>query len=241
MPEDEALLSFVIPVLNEADRLPIVLGELRQRFPGAQTIVVDGGSADGSVAAGLRAADVVLLGAPGRAAQMNLGAAVATGQWLCFLHADTVPQFDARTLVPALDVARQRGRRWAFCAIALRGRPRALRFIAWAMRQRSRLTGVATGDQMLIVEKSLFEELCGFAGIPLMEDVELCKRLRKCSAPAALPLVVASSGRRWEERGVLTTILLMWGLRLAYWMGVSPDRLWQHYYGSGLLVRERDA
>ena len=101
------------------------------------------------------------------------------------------------------------------------------------MNRRSRLTSVATGDQMLIVRRDVFQELEGFAPIPLMEDVEICKRLRRLQKPRALRLRVRSSGRRWERNGVLRTVLTMWALRLAYWLGISPQRLWRHYYGAG--------
>ena len=107
--------------------------------------------------------------------------------------------------------------------------------IAWFINHRSRLTGVATGDQGLLVRRKLFAALGGFAAIPLMEDVEICKRLRRVSRPFTPAAVISSSGRRWEEQGVVATVLRMWLLRLAYWSGVSPQRLWQHYYGRRAL------
>lgn len=221
------MFSFVIPVLNEADRIPALLDRLRQDFPGSQLIVVDGGSRDASVERALRAADAVLLGDPGRARQMNLGAAGATGDWLCFLHVDTLPEFAGPELSAALGDAA----RWAFCRVRLTSERRSLALVSWFMNQRSRLTAVATGDQFLIVRRELFEAIGGFAAIPLMEDVEICKRLRRLAPPRVLGLRVASSARRWEEQGVLATVVRMWVLRLAYWLGVSPARLWQHYYG----------
>lgn len=224
-------LSFVVPVWNESGRIAAQLRALRRAFPDAERIVVDGGSSDGTLPAALPHADAVLLGPRGRAAQMNLGAAAARGRYLCFLHADTLPEFDQAQLLAALAAAP-----WAFCRVRLTGRPRALRLIAALMNRRSRLTRVATGDQLLIVRGALFREIGGFADIPLMEDVEICKRLRRRAAPRALALRVASSGRRWERDGVLPTVLRMWALRLAYWAGVSPRRLWQHYYG-GRAVR----
>lgn len=222
------MLSLVIPVLNEAAGLPLLLDRLREQFPDAELIVVDGGSDDRSVAAAMPGADCVLLGPRGRAAQMNLGGRSARGDWLGFLHSDTLPQFNAREFGEAL----QSDRDWAFCRIHLHGRSRGLGVIAWFMNHRSRLTRVATGDQFLLVRRPVFEQLGGFGAMPLMEDVEFCKRLRRHGAPAVLGLTVASSGRRWDEQGLVKTVLQMWGLRLAYWLGVSPRRLWEFYYGA---------
>lgn len=225
------MLSFIIPVLNEAERIPTILQRLRRDFPGSQLIVVDGGSSDASVARAMRAADAVLLSAPGRARQMNLGAACARGEWLCFLHVDTVPEFTQAELAPALEAAAQ----WAFCRARLASPRSSLAVVGWCMNQRSRLTSVATGDQLLMVRREAFVALGGFADIPLMEDVEICKRLRRRASPQVLPLQVATSPRRWAEQGVLRTVLRMWALRLAYWLGVSPQRLWRHYYGASAL------
>jgi rSAM/selenodomain-associated transferase 2 len=220
-------LSFVIPVLNEASGLGALLAALERDFPAAERVVVDGGSNDDSAAIALRGAHAVLLGEPGRANQMNLGAAVARGDTLCFLHADTTPEFDEAALHAALDGEFA----WGFCRVALRSRLPALRMVSAFMNRRATLTGIATGDQMLMVDRELFAEQGGFAAVPLMEDVEICKRLRRVVRPRALPLVVCSSGRRWEDNGVIATILLMWALRLAFWFGVSPERLWRLYYG----------
>jgi len=216
----------VIPAWNEAAAIASLLEDLKRRFPDAERLVVDGGSGDGTLPAALPHAQAVLLGPRGRAAQMNLGAAAAAGDYLCFLHADTRPDFEQAQLLAALGEAP-----WAFCRVHLLGRPRALALIAWFMNRRARLTRVATGDQLLIVRREVFRRLGGFAAIPLMEDVEICKRLRREAAPRPLQLRVFSSGRRWERDGVIPTVLRMWALRLAYWLGVSPQRLWQHYYG----------
>jgi rSAM/selenodomain-associated transferase 2 len=219
--------SFILPVLNEAGRLGPLLARLRGAFPGAECIVVDGGSTDGTVPEALAAADLVLLGARGRATQMNLGAAAARGEWLWFLHADTEPQFDAVAVEGALAADSP----WGFCRVRLSGRARALRLIERAMNVRSRLTGIGTGDQLLYLRRSLFEAEGGFAPIPLMEDVELCTRLRRRARPGGAGLRVCTSSRRWEEQGILRTVWLMWTLRLRYALGASPDRLWARYYG----------
>lgn len=222
----------MIPVLNEAAGVGELLAGLATGFPDAERIVVDGGSTDGTARAVLRSGATLLIGGRGRAAQMNLGAAAARGRHLCFLHADTQPLFDAEALRAAL------GKHpWGFCRVRLLGRPLALRVIAAFMNGRARLTRIATGDQLLIVRRDLFETIGGFAPIPLMEDVEICKRLRCHCAPAALALMVVSSGRRWEQQGVLRTVLLMWSLRLAYWAGCAPERLWEYYYGARQPLR----
>lgn len=220
-------LSFVIPVLNEAHGLRALLGYLRQGFPAAQIIVVDGGSDDASVAEAIAEGVVVLTAQRGRGVQMNVGAAAAEGEFLCFLHADTKPDFDYAGLDKWLSTSFG----WGFCRVALRSDRRSLRIVSACINLRSRWTGVATGDQMFVVRRSLFERLGGFAAIPLMEDVELSKRLRRETAPQPLPLRVSTSARRWEQGGVVSTVVRMWCLRLAFWLGVSPERLWAHYYG----------
>jgi rSAM/selenodomain-associated transferase 2 len=219
--------SFILPVLNEAVCLKPLLARLRAAFPGAECIVVDGGSKDGTVPEALAAADLVLLGERGRAAQMNLGAAAARGEWLWFLHADTEPLFDAL----AVEAALAAGSPWGFCRVRLSGRAPALRLIERAMNVRSRLTGIGTGDQLLFLRRTLFETAGGFAPLPLMEDVEFCRRLRRRARPGGAELSVRTSSRRWEENGILRTVLLMWTLRLRYALGASPDRLWARYYG----------
>lgn len=228
------MFSFVIPVLNEAQRISPLLRALRRDFPDSEILLVDGGSSDASVAAALPLADSVLLGAPGRARQMNLGAACARGEWLCFLHADTQVLFDECDLRAALKTTGE----WCFCQVELAGRHPALPMISWFMNRRAALTAVSTGDQLLVVRRAVFDELGGFADIPLMEDVNICKRLRARSRPLPLALKVRSSGRRWDEQGAFSTVLRMWLLRLAYVCGVSPARLYEHYYGSRALRTE---
>ena len=222
-----ARLSFVLPVLNEGERVAALLNQLRDQFPGAELVVVDGGSRDDTVAEAMPHCDQLLLSNPGRARQMNLGGRVAGGDYLLFLHADTRPHISCDALQASL--RRQPG--WGFSRVMLSGGG-VLRLVAWCMNQRSRLTRVATGDQMLFVSRALFDRSGGFADIPLMEDVEYCKRLRQQSDPCILDTPVVTSSRRWREHGVVRTIVTMWWLRLAYQLGVSPARLHRQYYGS---------
>lgn len=218
----------MIPVRNEAGVIGPLLEELRHRFADCELIVVDGGSDDDSFAEALPLADAVLIGDPGRAVQMNLGAAVARGDYLLFLHADTRPLFTPEQLRAMLADAPA----WGFCRVRLSGSQRGLRLVEAGMNLRSRLSSVATGDQMLFVSRALFRETGGFAGIPLMEDIELCKRLRRIRRPAALRGLVCTSSRRWERQGVLRTVLVMWWLRLLYVCRVSPATLRRLYYGA---------
>ncbi|QIB67764.1 glycosyltransferase family 2 protein [Kineobactrum salinum] len=222
--------SFIIPVLNEAPHIASVLQTLAERFPEAQRIVVDGGSTDATVAQALPHCTQLLLGARGRAAQMNLGARVASGDYLLFLHADSVPDFDMQQLTACLHGRPQ----WGFCRLRLSGRQPVFRLLEWAINRRSSLSGIGTGDQMLLLRRDVFERNQGFATLPLMEDVELCARLRQQARPRVLPLTVETSSRRWEQRGVARTVLQMWALRLGFALGVAPAHLSRAYYGRQL-------
>ena len=219
--------SFIIPVRNEEGVIGPLLADLKNRFAGCERVVVDGDSSDGSFKEALAHADIVLLGDPGRAAQMNLGAACAAGKYLFFLHADTRPCFT----LAQLDRLMAHAPRWGFCRVRLGGDRLGLRFVEAGMNLRSRITGIGTGDQMLFVATELFEYAQGYAPLPLMEDVELCKRLRRISRPCVLPARVCTSSRRWEQRGILRTVLSMWWLRLLYVCGVAPATLRRLYYG----------
>ncbi len=219
--------SFVIPVLNEAPHIAGLLQALAERFPAAERIVVDGGSTDATVAQALPYCTQLLLGERGRAAQMNLGARAASGDYLFFLHADSVPDFGAQQLTACLAERPL----WGFCRLRLSGRRPVLRLVEWAINWRSRLSGIGTGDQMLLLRRDVFERNHGFAALPLMEDVELCTRLRRQARPRVLPLTVETSSRRWEQRGVVRTVLQMWALRLGFALGVAPACLSRAYYG----------
>lgn len=215
-------------MLNESAALPALIEHLEViRNEGCEVLIVDGGSRDGSADMARRAGFSVLDSASGRARQMNVGAAAATGDTLVFLHADTrLPPGAIGLLRRALFDS---GRPWGFFRVRIEGRSRILRVIAFFMNHRSRLTGIATGDQAMFVRRSTFERLQGFAEQPLMEDVEMAKRLRRIARPLRLPACVTTSGRRWEARGIWRTIVLMWMLRLAYWVGVRPEILVRRY------------
>jgi rSAM/selenodomain-associated transferase 2 len=216
-------LSIVMPALDEAARIAGSLAALAPlRAQGVQVIVVDGGSGDGTLLRCEGAADVLLSAPRGRARQMNAGARAAAANALLFLHADTTLPGDALALVA--DALAQRA--WGRFDVRIDGRSRWLPVVAAFMNARSRLTGIATGDQAIFVRREVFDAVGGFPDQALMEDVELCKRLRgDAGAPACLRAKVVTSGRRWDERGAWRTIVLMWRLRWLYWRGVSADRL----------------
>lgn len=219
-------LTFVVPTLDEAAGIARCLGRLQDaRGRGHEVIVVDGGSRDATPAIARLLADRVLSAPRGRATQMNAGAATARGDGLVFVHADTLlaPAADREVAAALLRAA------WGRFDVRIAGRHPLLRVIAATMNLRSRLTGIATGDQAIFVRRDLFEALGGYAAIPLMEDVELSRRLRGRAWPRCLQARVETSGRRWESRGVLRTVALMWRLRLAYWFGADPVRLAERY------------
>ena len=225
-------LSIVIPVLNEAKELPGLLDHLVPlRACGSEVIVVDGGSEDGSQQIASRAGAQVICAERGRARQMNAGAAGAQGDVLLFLHADTLLPLGAEQAIEA--AVRRSGRTheyaWGRFDVRINGRPFMLRVVAGLMNWRSRLTGIATGDQAMFVTRRAFESVGGFPEQPLMEDIELSKRLLALSRPICLTDRVVPSGRRWETYGVWKTIWLMWRLRWLYWRGVPAVELARSY------------
>jgi len=221
-------LAIVMPVLNEAETLPARLRELTElRVRGVELVVVDGGSTDATIKL-LRSSGIEALASPrGRARQMMTGAASTEADVLLFLHADTTLPPDACTIV--LSTLADGRHTWGRFDVLIEGRSRMLRLIAFMMNLRSRLSGIATGDQAIFVTRQAFEAVGGFPDQALMEDIELSRRLRRLSRPVCLRQRVCTSGRRWEAHGVWRTIMLMWRLRWSYWRGASPEELARRY------------
>jgi len=220
-------LSIVVPVLDEAAVIAATLQALAPlREHGHQVIVVDGGSRDATAALAAPWADLVVDGPRGRARQMNAGAALAGGDVLLFLHADTTLSAAAAA---SLNAAIAAGAPWGRFDVSIVGASAWFPLISALMNWRSPLSGIATGDQAIFVQAALFRGLGGFADQPLMEDIELSRRLRRIAPPACLTEHVLTSGRRWETRGVWRTVLLMWRLRWRYWRGAAPEALARAY------------
>jgi rSAM/selenodomain-associated transferase 2 len=221
------VLSVVVPTLNEGAVIESLLSALQPlRESGCEIIVSDGGSTDATCERALGLCDRLVSGGPGRAVQMNRGASVAEAGWLWFLHADT--RFtEPLSRLPGIFKSTKRD--WGFFRVRLDAPGWRFRVIEWMMNRRSRFSRIGTGDQGLFVRHRVFQEIGGFADIPLMEDVEICKRLRGVSRPRVLDVPLLTSARRWQRHGVLRTVLLMWRLRLAYFLGVSPERLARQY------------
>lgn len=221
-------VSIIVPVLNEAAGIETLLSTLQQwRRAGHEVLVVDGGSIDNTVERASVLADCVLSTLPGRARQMNAGAANASHDVLLFLHSDTLLPRDGLEQIKSAVIS---GARWGHFGLRLSGRGVSLRVIEKATNLRTAWTSVVTGDMALFVKRDLFATVAGFADLPLMEDVAISKRLRRLARRQRLSAHVVSSSRRWEEKGVLRTVLLMWRLRLAYFLGVDPQRLARVYY-----------
>jgi rSAM/selenodomain-associated transferase 2 len=221
-------ISIIIPTLNESEHIESTLTCLQPfRQQGHEVIVIDGGSKDTTVELARLGADKVIQASPGRAQQMNVGASHAIGDILWFIHADI--QVSAQAAQQILKELDNKHKHWGRFDIQLSGKHLLLRLVERLMNVRSRLTGIATGDQGIFVRRACFEAIGRFKPIPLMEDIEISRRLKKWSRPCCLHETIITSSRRWEENGVLRTILLMWRLRLAYALGVSPEKLAHDY------------
>jgi rSAM/selenodomain-associated transferase 2 len=224
--------SIIIPTLNEEKSITACLTALQiYRNDDCELILVDGGSVDSTKKLAKFLVDKIVDCETGRAAQMNAGARQASGEILIFLHADTLLPPNALDLIArSLD----QNKRWGRFDIQLDGTHRLLKTVAWFMNWRSRLTGIVTGDQVIFLEKSFFFDMGQYPVLPLMEDIALSAKLKKISPPVCLKARVISSGRRWEQFGVIKTILLMWGLRLRYFFGADPKTL-AYLYNKGLF------
>jgi rSAM/selenodomain-associated transferase 2 len=219
-------LTIVVPVLNESAIIVDALQALAPlRARGAEVIVVDGGSSDGTPRLARRFAERIIVAPRGRGAPMNAGAALGSGDALLFLHADTaLPENADRLIAEALGL-----RAWGRFDLRIAGRHPLLAVVARMINWRSRLTGIATGDQAIFVTREAFRSVGGFPDLPLMEDIAISRRLKALCRPFCIGVPVVTSGRRWEHYGVLRTVVLMWRLRLAYYLGVAPARLASRY------------
>ncbi len=216
-------ISVIVPVLNEVGRLPKLIENLRA-IGVEQIIIVDGGSTDGSLPLlqGYEKECTIVKSAAGRSTQMNAGAKRAEQSTLLFLHADTELPREARAEV-------QQAAHWGRFDVRFDKASLSMQVIAFFMNVRSRLTGIATGDQALFVQRELFESVGGYQNIPLMEDIALCKTLKRQYLPYCSRLKVTTSARRWQEQGVVKTVLSMWWFRFAYFIGVPTESLKRRY------------
>ncbi len=222
-------IAIILPVLNEEADVVAGLNLLQPlRQQACQLIVVDGGSQDQTIVCAEPLAGQVIVSPKGRAAQMNVGAALTKADILWFLHVDSAPPADAATLIRA--ALSDPNRCWGRFDVQLSGQHPLLRVVETLMNLRSRLTGIATGDQGIFVRRELFERIGGYPAIALMEDIAISRLLKRHSWPVCLRQRLQTSSRRWERDGILRTVVLMWRLRLAYFFGADPDQLARIYY-----------
>jgi len=223
-------ISIIVPTLNEAEGVAATLAALAPlRARGHEVIVVDGGSSDRTLALSRGGADRVVSAPRGRASQMNAGAALSRGEVLVFLHADTrLPENADARILQRLATS---GRKWGRFDVLIKGESRLLPVVAFFMNLRSRATGIATGDQAIFARRDAFERAGRFPPLELMEDIALSRALKRISRPLCLADKAVTSGRRWERRGVLRTVFLMWWLRLRFFLGAAPASLARFYDG----------
>jgi len=225
--------SIIIPTLNEEKTILCCLLDLQPLRDRSEIIVIDGVSADNTRSLAAPLADKVNISEKGRSKQMNIGARQARGDILIFLHADTrLPENALQLIQQKINNSRQ----WGRFDIQLSGNHFVLKVIACMMNWRSRLTGIATGDQVIFVTRSAFEEAGLYPEISLMEEIALCKALKIISPPICLKAKVISSGRRWESNGIYKTIFLMWSIRLRYFFGADPQTL-AFLYTHGVITQ----
>jgi len=221
-------ISVIVPTLNEASLIRACLGRLGSlRDAGHEVVLADGGSRDGTLARAAGLHDRLVCCSAGRARQMNAGARAARGDILLFLHVDTNLPADAVGCV--VGALARRGAVWGRFDVRLSGRRRAFRVIETLMNLRSRLSGIATGDQAIFCTREAFARVGGYPDLPLMEDLALSTKLRRLAAPECPRARVTTSSRRWGSSGIVATVLLMWRLRLAYWLGADPEWLARRY------------
>ena len=221
-------ISIIIPVLNEERVIKTLLQQLQPyRAQGHEVIVVDGGSCDKTVSVSKSLADKVIQSVPGRATQMNHGAAQASNDILWFLHADTTLHQEAIKKIQFYLIDKDKD--WGHFNIKLSGENILFRLIEKMINIRSCMTSIVTGDQGIFVKRKSFEQVKGYSALPLMEDIDLSRKLRKISRAVCVKENLTTSSRRWEEKGIISTVFLMWRLRFLYWLGVSADKLAAQY------------
>ena len=222
-------LSIIIPSFNEEDNILNTLNAVQVlRKAGHEMILVDGGSTDRTLDLAQGLVDTIIKSEKGRAKQMNAGAKEAQGDILIFLHADTVlPKNIENVIIESLSYSKCV---WGRFNVQLSGKSLAFRIIETLMNKRSCLTSIATGDQAIFIQKNMFYEINGFPEIPLMEDIEISKKLKHYSKAICIKERVITSSRRWEENGILRTVLLMWSIRLAWFFGISAEQLKKRYH-----------
>jgi len=232
---NQQAISVIIPILNEGEGLANFLQKL-SLFTGSdiELIFVDGGSQDDSLKQleQFKKANTnvqISFSSKGRAVQMNRGAALAKGELLLFLHADSYLPLTAQN---DLGLFYKSGHQWGRFDVKLNNSQWPFKIISWFINQRSRLTGISTGDQGIFVRRKIFDLLGGFPEQPLMEDVQLCIQLKIIGKPYRIKNALLSSARKWEQEGIVSTVWLMWKLRAAYARGVSPEILVKQYYPS---------
>lgn len=221
-------ISVIIPCLDEGAVITTLLEALQPlRVAGHELILVDGGSQDDTVALATRWVDQVITSPSGRAKQMNAGAKLACGDIFWFLHADSFFCCDPLDSIQQALLSQECC--WGRFDVALSGRRPSLRVVEKLMNWRSRITGIATGDQGIFARRHAFFTVGGFPDIPLMEDIAISRNLKRLAKPNCLKQRLGTSSRRWEREGVLRTILRMWWLRFAFALGADPARLARIY------------
>lgn len=220
-------ISIIIPCLNEEENiLETLLPLQKSRQRGHEIILCDGGSTDSTITLSTPYVDKIITSNKGRAIQMNNGAASATGNIFCFLHADTIATENIDSLIIS---ALHSNKLWGRFNIRLNNNKWPFRIIESLINIRSCISGIASGDQGIFIHSSVFNKLDGFKNQPLMEDIELSKRLKKITRPACIKDTLITSSRRWEKHGIIQTVILMWTLRLKYFLGTPVEKLHTRY------------
>jgi len=222
-------VAIIIPCLNEENSIHATLLALQSlRHRGHEVILGDAGSTDNTSDIASTLCDKIIPCGKGRALQMNTAAEFASGDILCFLHADTIAPENLDSLI--IDALANNKNVWGRFNIKLSGKHWSFRLIESLINIRSCITGIASGDQGIFISRRVFNKLHGFKLIPLMEDIELSQRLKNKSRPVCVSKSqLITSSRRWEKHGIARTVILMWSLRLKYFLGTPTTQLEKLY------------